>query len=345
MPTFEPIETERLIIRPVVQSDAEELWRRRNLPEVGEYQAWVLPYPRERCEELVAEVIELGEPTNHEWFMTTITTADDGTIVGDLGIYLEWQGRAAEIGYTLSSEHWGHGYATEASNAVLDWLFDVVGVTRVRGMTHPDNVASVMVLERLGFRYEGYTRNSFWVGEENSDDLIFGLTPADRDEWRNRSRDRPNEVGLVEITPETHRSVADLVTHRSQERFVAPNLWSFANALFPRGDDGDAVVPWYRAIEADGELVGFIMTAEPRGDDPAYLWRLMVDRLHQGRGIGTRAVEQVIDQSRAWGADALLVSWVEGRGSPRSLYERLGFVPTGNVHDGETEARLELNAS
>jgi GNAT superfamily N-acetyltransferase len=73
-----------------------------------------------------------------------------------------------------------------------------------------------------------------------------------------------------------------------------------------------------------------------------YLWRLLIDRLHQRRGIGDRVLDLIADECRAMGDTALLTSWVEGKGSPRPVYERHGFLPTGNIHDGETEARWAL---
>ena len=96
-------------------------------------------------------------------------------------------------------------------------------------------------------------------------------------------------------------------------------------------------------MAADGDLVGFVMLAEPTEVHPEpYLWRLLVDRLHQRRGIGERILDLLVDQCRAWGVDTLMTSWVDGVGSPRGFYERNGFVPTGEIIDGEVEARRTL---
>jgi GNAT superfamily N-acetyltransferase len=122
---------------------------------------------------------------------------------------------------------------------------------------------------------------------------------------------------------------------------------SFANALVPDEEDGQRLEPWFRAIEADGELVGFLMIAEatPPGDIP-FLWRLLIDRRHQGRGIGRRAVELLIERLRErGGADELHVSWYPGRGGPEPFYRKLGFVPDGRVIDDEVVARLRLDAT
>ena len=338
---FEPLRTERLVLRQPVAADADALFERRNDVEVGRYQSWSLPYPRERVDELIRSVTALPGPTSDDWWMATVCTATDDEIVGDIAVHLTWEGRSAEIGFTFARAHWGRGYAHEASSAMVAWLFEHNGATRVHAMTHPENDASGMLLERLGMLYEGRTRGSYWVGDECTDDVLYGMTRADWIEWVGRPRASPLDVRLVEITPETVRQVTGLATHWSQQRFVAPVLRSFAAALYPEPYDGAAVTPWLRAVEADGELVAFVMVALIPGHPP-YLWRLSVDRMHQRRGIGDRILDLVIAQCRDWGASQLDVSWGEGRGSPRPFYERRGFVPTGRIVDDETEACLQL---
>ncbi len=107
--------------------------------------------------------------------------------------------------------------------------------------------------------------------------------------------------------------------------------------------DGAPVEPWYRAVEADGELVGFVMVARTTTAHPEpYLWRLLIDRSHQRRGIGSAVIELVVDQCREWGDATLLVSWVPGKGRPEPMYLARGFVPTGKLDGGEIEARLDL---
>jgi RimJ/RimL family protein N-acetyltransferase len=323
--------------------DAESLAARRSDPDVARYQNWTAPYPVERARTLVDEIVAMDGPTIDEWWMLTIADLDDTTVLGDLVVHLTWTGRTAEIGYTLARSAWGHGYAVEATEELVRYLFDDAGVTRIEAMLHPDNAASAMVLERIGMRFEGHTRSSFWLGDDNSDDWIYAMTRADRDAWRSRSRRRPRTVELVEVTPTNLTAVLALSTHRSQERFVAPVSQSLAEALVPPIEDGSAVLPWYRAVSADGELAGFVMLARSRpGANESWLWRLLVDRRHQRRGIGSRVLELVAEQCREWGDSALLTSWVPGKGSPEPLYLAHGFVPTGEIDDGEIVARLHL---
>jgi RimJ/RimL family protein N-acetyltransferase len=338
-----PFHTPRLLVRSFRPDDADGLWQRRNDPEVARYQNWTVPFPRERVASMLEDLVGNDEPVVDEWWMAAVAERDTDEVVGDLAVHLTWEGRTAEIGYTFGRAHWGRGYALEAVGGLLGRLFERPETTRVFGMLHPDNVASAMLLERTGFLFEGHTRSSYWVGEEVSDDWIYGMTRADHQAWRARSSAEPGSVLLVDITPDNLRDVRRLQTHRSQEAFVAPMGASFADALVPEVVDGAPVEPWYRAVEADGEIVGFVMLARSTEHHPEpFLWRMLIDRLHQRRGIGTRAVALVEEVCREAGDATLLTSWVEGRGSPAPFYRRLGFEPTGEIDGGEVVGRKRL---
>jgi RimJ/RimL family protein N-acetyltransferase len=322
--------------------DAGPLVERRNDPEVARYQDWTLPYPLERAEELIAAVSAVDGPGESGWSLT-VADRDDTAVLGDLYVGLAAGGRTADIGYTFARDRWGAGYAVEAVSELVRHLFEDLDVARVGATLHPDNVASAMLLERVGMRFEGHTRSSFWLDGEGSDDWLYGMTRDDWTTWNGRPRHRPEVVELVEITSELLLPVTRLVTHRTQERFVAPVLQSLAEALVPPVEDGVTLLPWYRAAAADGDLVGFVMLArsQPGAEEP-WLWRLLVDRLHQRRGIGARIIDLVVEQCREWGDPALRTSWVPGRGSPEPMYLARGFVPTGEVDDGEIVGRLPL---
>lgn len=341
---FEPITTERLTIRPFLAEDAAGLAARRNDPEVARFQNWIVPFPVEKAEEIVGELTEMDGPANDEWWMAIVCRSDTGEVLGDLSLHLDSEGRTAEVGYTFAQEHWGKRYAVESLAPLLDLLFEDIGVTRVFGMLHPDNPASAMVMERTGFLFEGHTRSSFWLGDENSDDWIYGMIRSDWEAWRSRPTNPPSVVELAEVTTENEREVSRLKTHRTQEAFVAPMGGSFTDALFPEVVNGAPLVPWMRAVVADGVIVGFVMLALSTDHHPEpYLWRLLIDKMHQRRGIGGRVLELVAQECRSMGASALLTSWGEGKGSPRPFYRINGFVPTGRIVDGETEGRKDLS--
>jgi len=324
---FEPIRTQRLLLRPVRSSDASALVSRRNHPEVAALQDWPMPYTEMAAAQTIASLEAMNALPDDKWWMLSIANTKD----------------------ELDRNVWGQGYATEALNGLVDWLFDVRCVTRVAASLHPYNLRSAKVLERCGFAFEGHTRNSFWAGDENSDDWLYGLTPTLRNNWNSRPTHRPKSVTLVEPQPSGLRHILSLEPHQSQKHFVAPIATSLAQVAVPPFEQGDSttdqlrVNPWPRIIYADDEPVGFVMLERPTKTNPVpFLWRLFIDRLHQRRGIGWQVLDLVADQARNWGCDALLVSWVEGYGSPAPMYLRFGFEATGEVEDGETVGRLRL---
>jgi RimJ/RimL family protein N-acetyltransferase len=341
---FEPIRTERLVVRPPRLSDAEAAYARRSLPEVARYQDWEMPYTRERAEESMAKAAAMDVLVDGEgWNLTVVDAEAPDRILGDVYLGIKASGRIGSIGYTFHPDHWGKGYATEAAQAIVSYLFTDMGVSRVEASLHPSNLPSARVLEACGLIFEGLTRESFWVGDECSDDMLYGMTRADWVAWSNRPRHRPDHVELVAVTPDNRRVVADLATHKSQERFVATMLGNFRDALVPPLLNDVALVPWFRAIEADGAIAGFIMAAEMTEAQPnPYLWRLLIDRMHQRRGIGSAALDVFERWCVDQGATAIEVSWSEGPGSPAAMYQARGYEPSGETEYGETHAIKRL---
>lgn len=282
---FAAITTERLLLRPPRPGDAVALAERRSDPLVARWQNWVPPYPLERAEAMLAELSAMDAPVSDTWWMLTITDPEDTEVLGDVAIHPTFDGRSVEIGYTLAPAAWGKGYASEAVAALVDRLWSDDRVTRISAMLHPDNTASERVLERNGFRFEGHTRLSYWVGDDNSDDLLYGLTRRDHVEWTQRPRHRAHDVRVVAVDASNVHTVRGLATHRSQLRAVPPIDELLADAWRP-----DAL-PF--AIEADGEIVGFALV--DNASEPTVV-QLFVDRLHQGRGIGTTASTVLTDR-------------------------------------------------
>ncbi len=144
-------------------------------------------------------------------------------------------------------------------------------------------------------------------------------------------------VTLREITRETVRTITALKVAPEQTGFVATNAESIAQAYFDRD------VAWFRAVYADEVPVGFIMLEDDAANQEYYLWRFMIDARYQGRGYGRRALELLVEYVKTRpGAKALMTSCVPGDGSPCPFYEQLGFVPTGEVDEGEIVLRLAL---
>jgi diamine N-acetyltransferase len=155
---------------------------------------------------------------------------------------------------------------------------------------------------------------------------------------------RGSPVTLREITRGNLRDILRLKVSQAQERFVAPNAASIAQAHFhPEA--------WFRGIFAGETPVGFAMledwTLNPEEAPEDWLrepyvglWRFMIDQRCQSRGFGGEAMAALIAHARSRGARAMLLSFVPGEGSPGAFYRRFGFEATGEVSEGEHVMRL-----
>lgn len=85
------------------------------------------------------------------------------------------------MGFCFNESAWGHGYATEAAQALLQWAFDSLDLNRVQAETDTRNIASARVLEKLGFVREGTMREDCIVNGVTSDSWVFGLLRRERE--------------------------------------------------------------------------------------------------------------------------------------------------------------------
>jgi RimJ/RimL family protein N-acetyltransferase len=174
------LHTARLQLRPFNDSDANALFALHGNAYVLRY--WDAPpwSERLRAEKFIAtcrEIAEAGTGTR-----LAVDRVPDGTFIGWCSL-TRWNPdfRSASMGYCFDDAAWGHGYATEAARALLQWGFDTLEMNRVQAETDTRNAASARVLEKLGFVREGTLREDCVVSGEVSDSWVYGLI---RREWR-----------------------------------------------------------------------------------------------------------------------------------------------------------------
>ena len=144
-------------------------------------------------------------------------------------------------------------------------------------------------------------------------------------------------VTLREVTKENLWNIFALEVAPEQSRYVATNEMSIAQAYF------DREIAWFRAIYADETPVGFLMLSDDANEQRYFLWRLMIDARYQKLGFAKRALELLFDYVRTRpGAKEILVSYRPGDAGPQGFYEKLGFVPTGEMLGDEVVLRRDL---
>jgi ribosomal-protein-alanine N-acetyltransferase len=157
----DPIETERLLIRPFQVADFPQVCARVSNAEVTRFTGGTLSY--EEARQLFQKAVDRQadtSPFGHRAIVLKASYLNIGYCgLGDLPHVTE---KMIELSYGLNREHWGQGYAKEAAAALLQQGFSELKLTEVVAAIHPQNLASLRVAIKLGLAYR---RKIDWPGQ------------------------------------------------------------------------------------------------------------------------------------------------------------------------------------
>lgn len=167
-------------LRPLVASDADDLYALVSLPEViattVSNRLPTLESARDRCVKN-AYMWLIGARAGF-----VISDAATGAFAGDIGLFAEPQTGQAMVGYSVARQWRGRSFSARAARLVADWAIDQAGFARIVAGAAPDNIGSQKALEKAGFIREGYERSRLpgRNGGPRIDDVVFALLPSDR---------------------------------------------------------------------------------------------------------------------------------------------------------------------
>lgn len=144
------LETERLILRPWAEDDAEELYRYAQDPAIGPIAGWPPHTSVQNSREIIRDVLSAPETY-------AVVLKETGKPVGSVGLLFGKNGTVpipdgeAELGYWIGVPYWGRGLIPEASRAVMRHAFDDLGLTGLWCGNYEGNANSQRVQEKLGF--------------------------------------------------------------------------------------------------------------------------------------------------------------------------------------------------
>ena len=178
-----PLQTERLLLRPLVAEDAAALFAMFSDPRVVRYGSSP-PWPDiSEAETFIAQALQAQAEGSS--LRLGLERRSDGQLIGQCTFFSVYeQNRRAEIGYTMAFEAWGQGFMNEALQALVAYGFTVMDLHRIEADIDPRNTASERSLLRLGFRYEGLLRERWIVAGEISDSGLYGLLRSEWDQSR-----------------------------------------------------------------------------------------------------------------------------------------------------------------
>ena len=150
------LETERLILRPWEESDAEECYKYAKDPGVGPAAGWPVHTSVENSRQIIHDVLMAPETY-------AIVLKETGLPVGSIGLHrndLAKKDDEAELGYWIGVPYWGQGLVPEASRELLRHAFEDLNLKRIWCGYYDGNDKSRRVQEKLGFVYQRTTENA-----------------------------------------------------------------------------------------------------------------------------------------------------------------------------------------
>lgn len=148
-----PLETPRLVLRPVVRADWRAIHRYMADPDVTRW----LPEGRLDAEGSRAFARQQSGPGATA---AAVVERASGELIGHMPYHPWFEPETQEIGWVIAADRQGRGYGAEAARALLDHAFSVLGRHRVIATCQPENPASWRIMEKLGMRREAHFRRA-----------------------------------------------------------------------------------------------------------------------------------------------------------------------------------------
>lgn len=155
------LETERLILRPWAEADAEALYKYAKDPEVGPIAGWPVHTSVENSREIIREVLSAPETY-------AVILKETGEPVGNAGIMcgkasnFEIPSDEGEIGYWIGTPYWGQGLIPEAVRELMRYGFEELKLKKIWCGYFDGNIKSLRVQEKCGFHYHHTNADKVW---------------------------------------------------------------------------------------------------------------------------------------------------------------------------------------
>jgi len=173
-----PIATKRLDLIELTLADLKDVHALHSLNEVDEFNTLGIPSSINQTEKLLNSWIDTIN--TNTLFVFKVVNKQNGAFIGLFGIKMGKPNyRSAEVWYKLHPSFWNKGFATEALNAVLDFCFNDLKLHRIEAGCATENIASIKVLEKAGFKREGQKRKILPIRGQWTDNYFYAILEED----------------------------------------------------------------------------------------------------------------------------------------------------------------------
>jgi len=170
--------TERLIIRTIEATDAEDVFHYAKQADVVRYLTWEVHQSIEDTHDYINLTREkIQKDKAGEWGLQLKET---GSIIGAIGfVNFDQKNYCGELGYVISRHYRGQGLIPEAIKAIVQFAFEKMNLQRIEAMHYTENEASGRAMQKAGMRYEGLLRRKVFTKGKHWDVKLYAVTKDD----------------------------------------------------------------------------------------------------------------------------------------------------------------------
>lgn len=172
------LSTERLILRKIKVSDAEDMFEYAHLEATTKYLTW-RPHPNVNYTKEYLEYLSTRYAVG-DFYDWAVILKKTGKMIGTCGFTrFDLPNNSAEIGYVLNPAYHGYGLATEAAHEVIRFGFDGLKLHRIEARHIPGNDASHRVMQKLGMRTDGILREAYLINGSYKSIVVCSVLRSD----------------------------------------------------------------------------------------------------------------------------------------------------------------------
>ncbi len=175
---FPILETDRLLLRKLADTDVQEVFEMRSDPKSMQY----IPRPLAKSLEDARNHISMinGAIDKNEGINWAVTLKGEDKLIGIVGFYrTSFDDYRSEIGYMISQDQYGKGIVTEVVAKLVQYGFEKLGFNSIEAIIDPENIASERVLQKNGFTKEAHFRENLLYDGKFLDSVHYGILRRD----------------------------------------------------------------------------------------------------------------------------------------------------------------------
>lgn len=176
------IKTKNLTLRPFLITDIDDIHEYCSDLSNVQYMDWG-PNSYEQSQKFLLEMTAISHSNaTQKNYNFAIALNSSGKVIGSCSLWIKSEAhRHGGLGYILNKQFWRKGFGTELTSALLKLGFEDLKLHKISATCFQDNQASKKLLEKVGFKQEGFLRDDIFIREEWHDSLLFSI--LEDDDW------------------------------------------------------------------------------------------------------------------------------------------------------------------